>query len=229
MSGCKILCSALAAALLAMSGATAEAGTIGIGPTQLAPGGTASPLPDFVDSGGPGGLVVVRQKTDNFSVGNVSGILTEFVVANTAASPYGAGDLAFAFAVNISSDFVTSINLPGFAGFQTAVKVSDISSLGSGTVPTAASRSGGNGDTATFIFGTPAFNTGSFTVYTDATGFVDPTASINLQSGGTLTLDVLGPATVPEPSTWTMLIVGLAGIGLLAYHRRSRIAARFDY
>ena len=30
---------------------------------------------------------------------------------------------------------------------------------------------------------------------------------------------------VPEPSTWAMLILGFAGIGFMAYHRRNQSAA----
>ena len=32
-------------------------------------------------------------------------------------------------------------------------------------------------------------------------------------------------AAVPEPSTWVMMILGFAGIGLLTYYRRNRLAA----
>jgi len=30
---------------------------------------------------------------------------------------------------------------------------------------------------------------------------------------------------VPEPSTWAMLILGFAGVGFMAYRRKSRPAA----
>ena len=36
-------------------------------------------------------------------------------------------------------------------------------------------------------------------------------------------LDLLS-STVPEPSTWTMLILGFAGVGYMAYRRRSPAA-----
>jgi hypothetical protein len=29
-------------------------------------------------------------------------------------------------------------------------------------------------------------------------------------------------ATVPEPSTWAMMMLGFAGIGLMAYRRKSK-------
>ena len=162
-------------------------------------------------------MALIAQKTDSFS----SGILTEFVVANTASGPYGPQSYAFAFAISITNDLVTSVTLPGFAGFQTAVKVSDTSSLGAGPVPTSAFRSSGTGDLITFSFATPAATTGDFVVYTNATGYVDPMASIDLLSGGILTLDVLAPA-VPEPSTWAMLLLGFAGLGFMAYRRKPK-------
>lgn len=36
---------------------------------------------------------------------------------------------------------------------------------------------------------------------------------------------VVAIATVPEPSTWAMIILGFAGVGFLAYRRRNRSAA----
>jgi hypothetical protein len=40
---------------------------------------------------------------------------------------------------------------------------------------------------------------------------------------GSLTVDVSG--VVPEPSTWAMMALGFAGIGLLAYRKRGTLAA----
>jgi hypothetical protein len=34
----------------------------------------------------------------------------------------------------------------------------------------------------------------------------------------------IGVAGVPEPSTWAMLLLGFAGIGLMAYRRKSKPA-----
>ena len=38
---------------------------------------------------------------------------------------------------------------------------------------------------------------------------------------------ILGVAAVPEPSTWAMTILGFAGIGFIAYRRKSKQALRF--
>jgi hypothetical protein len=40
---------------------------------------------------------------------------------------------------------------------------------------------------------------------------------------GSLTVNVSG--VVPEPSTWAMMALGFAGIGLLAYRKRGTLAA----
>jgi uncharacterized membrane protein len=40
-------------------------------------------------------------------------------------------------------------------------------------------------------------------------------------NGGTFDA-VVGTPTVPEPSTWAMLLIGFAGIGAMAYRRRKR-------
>ena len=41
-------------------------------------------------------------------------------------------------------------------------------------------------------------------------------------SGGTVTI-----SAVPEPATWAMMILGFAGIGFLAYRRKTRSTFRF--
>ena len=40
-------------------------------------------------------------------------------------------------------------------------------------------------------------------------------------------LDHVSIAAVPEASTWAMLILGFAGIGFMAYRRKSKPAFRF--
>ena len=56
----------------------------------------------------------------------------------------------------------------------------------------------------------------SITGYPETTVF----ASVTI----TETMDVT-PEPIPEPSTWTMLLAGLAGLGLVARARKRRLAA----
>jgi hypothetical protein len=45
-----------------------------------------------------------------------------------------------------------------------------------------------------------------------------------IQLGDGLTRETLTIAAVPEPSTWAMMILGFAGIGFMAYRRKSQPA-----
>jgi hypothetical protein len=88
-------------------------------------------------------------------------------------------------------------------------------------------------DAANFIVGgLPAFNPTniySFNLNTGASvptqlhfGLIDGTYTDN--SGAyTIVVTQLAPA-VPEPSTWAMMILGFAGIGLMAYRRKLKPA-----
>jgi PEP-CTERM motif len=57
------------------------------------------------------------------------------------------------------------------------------------------------------------------------TGHVGIFASLSNVDGGAETFTAVGVAAVPEPSTWAMMILGFAGVGFLAYRRRSKGAA----
>jgi hypothetical protein len=44
-------------------------------------------------------------------------------------------------------------------------------------------------------------------------------------NGGVFSMNITGPvAAVPEPSTWAMMIPGFAGVGFMAYRRKSKLA-----
>jgi hypothetical protein len=50
-------------------------------------------------------------------------------------------------------------------------------------------------------------------------------STFNFISGNDLNYSVNGTtAAVPEPSTWAMMILGFAGIGFMAYRRKSKPA-----
>jgi PEP-CTERM motif len=67
--------------------------------------------------------------------------------------------------------------------------------------------------------------TGDTGVANGMVGIGDP-LFMGFSESGTLTFSPSGGATpaVPEPSTWAMLILGFAGIGFMAYRRKSKPA-----
>jgi hypothetical protein len=113
-------------------------------------------------------------------------------------------------------------------------------SMGSGDETLGDSASGdqfGVGDsTGTFIIFVPANYDGTF-LSGSATFNNTTLAGLGLSPGtytytwapsptaadGSLTVNVSG--VVPEPSTWAMMALGFAGIGLLAYRKRGTLAA----
>jgi hypothetical protein len=50
----------------------------------------------------------------------------------------------------------------------------------------------------------------------------DEGSLIFLTHGETSTFTAVVTAAVPEPSTWAMMIFGFAGIGFMAYRRKSK-------
>jgi len=84
----------------------------------------------------------------------------------------------------------------------------------------ASSMSGG----ASCAFGTIALNTTQAGIFDDVLDFnFTPTGGV-AQLAGTLTLEATVGA-VPEPSTWAMMIIGLCGVGFMAYRRKRNGAA----
>jgi hypothetical protein len=80
-----------------------------------------------------------------------------------------------------------------------------------------------------------AINIGQYTVWTSfsiATGFVSGVNTLDFivnNAGGPTGLRVemkgtAAVASVPEPSTWAMMILGFAGVGFMAYRRKSKPA-----
>jgi hypothetical protein len=114
-------------------------------------------------------------------------------------------------------------------------------SMGSGAESQATTGSGGQfgvGDsTGTFIIFTPAGYVSDTPLLSTSTFDNTTLAKLGLTPGtyrytwapsvtaadGSLTVNVSG--VVPEPSTWAMMALGFAGIGLLAYRKRGTLAA----
>ena len=67
--------------------------------------------------------------------------------------------------------------------------------------------------------------TGGQNINSISTASVDPTLTIAqsyLNQGYSLVLSPNITSAVPEPSTWAMLLLGFAGVGIMAYRRKSK-------
>jgi hypothetical protein len=76
-----------------------------------------------------------------------------------------------------------------------------------------------------------SFTTGlaNYNIYGDNGTFLLGNALCTVCSGGNetnISLTITQVAAVPEPSTWAMMILGFAGIGFMAYRRRSQSSVR---
>ncbi|MGH7022173.1 MAG: PEP-CTERM sorting domain-containing protein, partial [Caulobacteraceae bacterium] len=187
-------------------------------------GQDGAPVPDFVDSVTQ---VLAFQTVPFGSPGDPTGSLTEYVVTGTGDNPFGNNDVTFAFGLSLTSDDVASISMPGYAGFDTAVKSCNIAGecveAAGDVVPTTASRSA-NGDVVEFYFSTPVTSSapsGGFVIYTNAKTYADPPMIEIADTNGNVSFaSEFVPSAVPEPQAWMSILagIGLAGAAL----RRAR-------
>jgi hypothetical protein len=79
---------------------------------------------------------------------------------------------------------------------------------------------------ASCVLPSPRMNTTIAGVYDDVLDFYFTPTGGSAELAGTLTFEgTVG--SVPEPSTWAMMILGFAGIGFVAYRRKDNPAFRF--
>jgi hypothetical protein len=233
---------ALAAMLGFATVQPAGAAVVLVDPTVLNPGGTVNSVNNGASGNAANGFPFttisgfpVSYSFDFHTVGGPTGTLFESIVyysdGVTAAHPYGSGGLMFDFRISLTSGDVTKFGAVGFSGFATAVKQCDfVPCLGvtTGAVgATGASRTA-DGNEIDFSFSSlsgSGAHTGNFQIFTNATNWADPFGSFYDANNNVFSIDIAGPApAVPEPSTWAMMILGFAGVGFMAYRRKSKPA-----
>jgi hypothetical protein len=181
-------------------------------------------VPDF-----PDGVALLATQTEPFSSDlGPAGTLTEYVVTDSQVNPFGYHGLVFAFKLSLSSGDVARISLPGYGGYDTAVKSCNnvVCVEGPGNPPDTATRSA-NGDVVSFLFGTPLTGDSSgFVIYTNAVGYKDPMGAQIIDAAGDISFaPTYLPSGTPEPAVWAMMLVGFGGMGLaMRAGRRSRAA-----
>lgn len=204
-----------------------------VAPTPLHLGGTVSPLPNGDSSypEDPGTLLFDDIIPFDFDDGLLAGVLEDRVIKYNQVNIYHPyGGLYFDYEISLSSGDVAEFSAPGYAGLLVAVKQCGISNCGgsgaNGVSPASATRSS-DGNWISFFFDGDLSGTAhsaNLQLLTNATSFTDPYAILVNAAGDSFSIPVLTPV-VPEPSTWAMIIIGFAGLGLARHKASFRVRA----
>jgi hypothetical protein len=204
--------------------------------TPLTPGGSVSGTsPGNVVPSFSGTVVAVTPFQDSsFFFSGPNGPVVGFVSSAVVKST-GSG-LDFVYQVNVSAGTVTGLSIDSFHNTVTdVVQTANRSALAStnqfftGNVPASTyTRSDATGDTISLTFSTPTVagvtaEEASYLVIvqTNSPTYTPSTASVSINSSGSIVVDSLAP--VPEPSTLALWGGTLGAFGCCIAWRRSRL------
>jgi hypothetical protein len=221
----------LAAALVTFHVSVTPATAQIVPPVVLTPGGTVSSLPngDSSSMSLPGTLVTDQTQSFSFSDG-LTGSVFERVLSYSDAPSTDHPGLYFDYEINLSSGSLTAFSISGYSTLDTYVKECGIANCGGmgagGVLATSAIRSS-DGAVITFDFSSP-LTAGEYSanlqIFANVSNYQNSLASFTDSSGKTFSIEGALSPGVPEPSTWAMMILGFAGLGFMAYRRKSKLA-----
>jgi hypothetical protein len=229
----KFRCLVAAVVAFQVSAFSVPAKAVVVAPELLTPGATVSSLPNGFSSGDGVPVTKLFDQTQFFAFTNGPvGSLRERVLKFSDTPSVDHPGLYFDFEIKLTSGNITQFIIPGYSTFDTFVKLCGISGCGgsgaNGVAATSVSRSL-DGDQITFVFGNTLIagqHSANLQIFTSASLFEDPLAFFLDSNGNSFSIDVVAPlaSAVPEPSTWAMMILGFAGVGFMAYRRKSKPA-----
>jgi PEP-CTERM motif len=193
--------------------------------TLLPAGTTLFPAPLGPAPGGPLAAPVLGPLA--FTSATFTGTLTSYVFADPG-NPIAPGDLTFVYQITNTTPVPGEIDRLTVTSFAGVTANADYSNASGVLAPAYIDRSIGTGATVGFSFAGVPIGPGSLqpgqtsdllVVYTDAKNYAVTNASVI--DGSVTTVHSYAPATnIPEPST--LLLGGLAAIGLVVYSRRRK-------
>lgn len=206
-----------------------------VAPVALPPGATVTSLPNGDSSypADPGVTLFDDTVSFDFDDGLLSGTLRERVLRYSQINEYHPyGGLYFDYEIALTSGDVSAFSAEGYAPLEVAVKQCGISNCGgsgaNGALASSAIRSA-DGDWITYFFDgdlVGGSHSANLQLLTNATSFIDPPATLENAAGDVFSLDIVGPAPVPEPTTWAMLVIGFASLSGLAWLGSRRTGAQ---
>lgn len=190
---------------------------------DLSPGTSVTPVDE-----GPVSGSILWSGTSPFSTLNSSGTVTSTVLANDTSNPF-AGGLTFTYQIEvdpISVDAITRFTVSSFADFMTDVSyTTSYSFLGPGIAPVSADRSAlGGGAVVGFDFQggsglPPSSSSELLVVQTDAVAYNFTMASVTDASTSVASVTSVAPLVVPEPTSMSLLLLGLSGLFVRTFRR----------
>jgi len=212
------------------------AGAAFVDPVVLTAGTTLSPVADGFSGTSFTSLAGFPfSHSFNFSgSGGPSGTLFEDVLNWSTVDPaHPYTGLTYVFTMSLTSGSVSALTFGGYSGFDVSVKQCSLATcenfVTAGVPATSVSRSS-DGNDITYDFSsavTGGTHTGHLQIFTDSTADAITTVDLEGANGQLFAINgvFFGPlAAVPEPSTWAMMLLGFAGVGFMAYRRKSKPA-----
>jgi hypothetical protein len=134
----------------------------------------------------------------------------------------------FTLRLNGTAIFTGTFNLGGGSNTFQAVTFSSVPGLTLGNPTNNGLGVGFAGGQETFDFSSLALSGGSNTLEFIYTSLDQASGHAGFQGLGDEGWGVqnVNVSAVPEPSTWAMMILGFAGVGFMAYRRKSKLAFR---
>jgi hypothetical protein len=216
-----------------MSLALASVLSVGDG---LAPANAATVTWDFISAPNPTGLIASNPQVETSTSGGFTITATGYsAIGGALTQLYGKTGGGDENGLGIHSDPTTNNEIWG----TTFIQLDVLSAINAGLTGFNFSMGSTTGNEAWKVFGTntaggaslSALNTGLNDEgnHTLAGGFryydFFYDSSFNGTGGQNVLLHQFGAVSaVPEPSTWAMMILGFAGIGFMAYRRKSKPA-----
>jgi PEP-CTERM motif len=191
----------------------------------LAPGASSNSPDSLTDIGS---LIDTISGTfvSNKGASDFSGMYTEDVIRG---NQFGANDLSWFIQLTnnpmAGAASIETVSASSFSGVATTDVGWCTNCTGGTVLPTSVERTSNGSAINWFLDLTPGSESVWLQIDTDAKGFVSLPGAISFIDAGVASVPGFS-SVVPEPSTWAMMLLGFAGVGLVGLTKRGK-ASRY--